>query len=361
MHKLPTPSLDAIHHSAQLTEKIMQRIQRFDAWISFADYMQMALYEPGLGYYTAGAHKLGRAGDFVTAPMISPLFSQCLANFCMQQLPKANLLELGAGTGVMAKDILLCLEKNQQLPEHYFILEVSADLRERQQVFLQEQIPHLFSRITWLDTLPQQFQGIILANEVLDAMPVHLFQYQHNDLYEVGVSIENQHFVYHKKTADNILEKAVADLPLENKTDYLSEINLQLPAFLNSLSAMLTQGLMVFIDYGFDENTYYHESRAHGTLMCHYRHHSHTDPFFYPGLQDITAHVDFSALAKAGQHCGLEVEIFANQAQFLLDNGLIELITSPDLTTSQQINTLTAPHEMGELFKVMVLKKATYP
>jgi SAM-dependent MidA family methyltransferase len=354
---LPIPSDDARAHSAQLTQKIIARITQNNHWISFADYMQMALYEPGFGYYTAGAHKLGRAGDFVTAPMISPLFSQCLAHFCMGHLSDSDILELGAGTGVMAKDILLFLEKNKSVPENYFILEVSADLRERQQHYLQQEIPQLYPRIQWLDVLPTNFIGIILANEVLDAMPVHLFNVKNNELYETGVSVENNNFIYKNKIPDDNFKKIIESLPIDNKIDYLSEINLQLPGFLNSLSATLQKGLIVFIDYGFDENTFYHPHRNQGTLMCHYRHHAHPDPFFYPGLQDITAHVDFTALANAGIAAGLEVEYFANQARFLLENGLIDLAKTPDFALSQQINTLTAPHEMGELFKVMVLCK----
>jgi isopentenyl-diphosphate delta-isomerase type 1 len=355
------PSDEALAHSAQLTQKIIERIQQKNNWISFEDYMHMALYEPGLGYYTAGAHKLGREGDFVTAPMISPLFSQCLAQFCMNNSAIENILELGAGTGVMAKDILLFLEKNNQLPERYYILEVSADLRQRQQIFLKQEIPHLYAHIQWLDTLPENFIGIILANEVLDAMPVHLFHYKDNEIFETGVTLEKNNFTFKDKIADAKLQEQVNSLPIENKMDYLSEINLNLSGFLNSLSAALQEGLIVFIDYGFDEHTYYHPHRLQGTLMCHYRHHSHTDPFFYPGLQDITAHVDFTALANAGIAAGLEVEYFANQAMFLLENGLIELANTPDMASAQQINTLSSPAEMGELFKIMALSKKNTP
>ncbi len=356
---LPTPSQDAKTHCARFTHKIIENIHNHNGWISFADYMQTVLYQPGWGYYTAGAFKFGAGGDFVTAPMISPLFSQCLAHFCMAHMPFANLLELGAGTGVMAKDILLFLEQNQHLPEHYYILEVSADLRERQQHYLQQHIPHLFSRIQWLDTLPQNFVGIILANEVLDAMPVHLFHYQNHILHEVGVSVSHEKLIYKNKIAEGELKQAVSNLPIadEVKSDYLSEINLQLPGFLNSLSDAMKQGLIVFIDYGFDEQTYYMPSRWQGTLMCHYRHHAHTDPFLYPGLQDITAHVDFTGLAHAGKNAGLEIAYHAPQARFLLDNGLIEFAQTPDFITAQQVNTLTAPHEMGELFKVMAFNR----
>jgi SAM-dependent MidA family methyltransferase len=352
---LPRPSDDALAHSERLQQIIKTRLEK-DHWITFADYMRMALYEPGLGYYSAGAKKFGASGDFVTAPIISPLFSQCLANFCIKNFPQKNILELGAGTGVMAKDILLFLEKKHQLPENYFILEVSADLRQKQQHYLQHHIPHLYTMITWLDTLPENFEGIILANEVLDAMPVNLFHYQHNQLFEVGVGVNPNQFVYDEKPADDALLHAVTALSLNNTDNYLSEINLQLPAFLTSLSYCLQKGFIVFIDYGFTEETYYHPQRSEGTLMCHYRHYAHTNPFLYPGLQDITAHVDFTALAKAAEANGLEVDYFANQARFLLENGLLELATAPDLATAQQINTLTAPHEMGELFKVMVLR-----
>jgi len=361
---LPTPNEEARLHSTRLTQKIIQHLQQENNRMSFAEYMHSALYEPGLGYYTAGAQKLGAGGDFVTAPLLSPLFSLCLAHYCsnlLQDLPEKNILELGAGTGVMAKEMLLFLEQ-QALPVHYFILEVSADLRERQQRYLQQEIPHLFSRLTWLNTLPRDFIGVIVANEVLDALPVHLFHYQDHALYEVGVTENSGQLSFTEYPASAALCDAVAQLPLEDvaKIDYLSEINLQLPAFIHSLNDALKQGAMVFIDYGFDAHTYYHPHRTQGTLMCHYQHRAHGDVFFYPGLQDITAHVDFTALAQAGLACDLEVEYFSNQARFLLENGLLDFANNPSYSQSQQINTLTAPHEMGELFKVMVLTKGVY-
>ncbi|HLF66177.1 MAG TPA: SAM-dependent methyltransferase, partial [Gammaproteobacteria bacterium] len=202
--------------------------------------------------------------------------------------------------------------------------------------------------------------GVILANEVLDAMPVHVFHYRDHHLFEVFVAENNGQLINEEYPATAALIGAVAQLPIEDaaKIDYLSEINLQLPGWMQSLSASLRAGYMIFIDYGFDAHTYYHPHRSTGTLMCHYQHRAHNDVFFYPGLQDITAHVDFTAVAQAGLACGLEVEYFANQARFLLENGLLERASTPSFTQAQQINTLTAPHEMGELFKVMVLKKS---
>jgi SAM-dependent MidA family methyltransferase len=369
---LPAPDANALAHSNQLLQLIKQEIAQQKGVISFARFMELALYAPGLGYYSAGGQKFGAMGDFVTAPEISPLFARCLACQCQQVLAEVqggDILEFGAGSGVMAADLLLELERLNCLPAHYFILEVSADLQKRQQEKLQQSIPHLFKRVVWLTSLPATpLRGIILANEVLDAMPVHRFVLENKQIKEIGVAWEDERLV--DKQMESVtppLLMAVAKLQQEVLSEvsyYSSEINLLLPGWLQSVSTILQQGLVLLIDYGFVSAEFYHPERYMGTLMCHYRHQGHTDPFWLPGLQDITAHVDFTAVAEAAHAAGFAISGYTSQAAFLLDCGLLMLAEKSvgqnltnQLRLSQQIQKLTAPHEMGELFKVLALTK----
>jgi SAM-dependent MidA family methyltransferase len=367
---LPHPHLTAIAHSDQLLGHIFSEIQKNQGAISFADYMHLALYTPGLGYYSAGAEKFNARGDFITAPEISPIFSECLANQCQQILKSlhkpGDILELGAGTGKMAADILCHLEKQNSLPQTYFILEPSADLKKRQQETLQFNCPHLYSSVEWLDYLPtENFCGVILANEVLDAMPVHRFEINDDLLFEIMVTQKNNQLQTLKKETEH---KEL--LALYQSQDwpslYTSEINLSLKPWMNSLSDILETGVILLIDYGFPQSEYYHPDRTMGTLNCHYRHHSHSDPFYYPGLQDITAHVDFSSLKEAAIQSDLILAGYTNQAAFLLGCGLIELIKNnkdnvkmepKKVATNHAIHLLTSPAEMGELFKVIAFSR----
>lgn len=331
--------------------------------ISFARFMELALYAPGFGYYVAGAKKLGPEGDFVTAPEISSLFSQCLANKCAEVLSaqaKASVLELGAGSGVMARDILGRLKEIGMLPENYFILELSADLKQRQQDLLKNSRPDFFEKIIWLDQLPQNFSGIIVANEVIDAMPVHRFKKINDEIWEIKVDWKNDQFVDVLVEAEENLIEAVEKLNVPN--NYESEINLVLRAWIAALSESLKQGEMIFIDYGFPAHEFYHPDRYQGTLMCHFKHQAHMNPYINVGVQDITAHVNFSAVADAAQAAGCQIKAFDNQANFLINYGLIELLQSQStpnnqLELTQQVKLLTLPSEMGELFKVIVIKR----
>jgi SAM-dependent MidA family methyltransferase len=364
---LPVPSPEAAAHSEKLLDFIIQKIQA-KGRLTFAEFMQLALYAPGLGYYSAGTHKFGSAGDFVTAPEISPLFARSIAKQGQQILNQfkndGDILELGAGTGVLAADILLALEADDALPKHYYILELSADLRQRQQALLQERVPQLYSRVIWLDTLPEKpLQGLILANEVLDAMPVHKFKIEQG-IKEYYVTQANGQLAWHCDVASTKeLERRLQQYQLNLPQNYESEINLALPAFIASLNASLNAGLILLIDYGFPRAEYYHPQRDTGTLMCHYRHYAHDNPLILPGLQDMTAHVDFTAIAEAAIEAGLRVAGFTNQANFLLNCGIIEKVMTEDLTSdqqwmlSQEIKKLTLPSEMGELFKVIALTK----
>ena len=367
---LPAPSQEAAQHSAQLCEFIRRDIAEHSNWISFARYMELALYAPGLGYYTAGAHKFGAAGDFVTAPELSPLFGRTLARQAAEIMAASapHILELGAGSGKLAADMLGELERLGSLPDSYAILEVSAALRARQQALLKMRLPHLLKRIHWLDTLPEKFSGAIVANEVLDALPVHLVHWQDSALTERGVTIgangfdANDFFWQERAIADNALLHAAQQLNVPD--DYASEICLSARGLINSLASCLEQGALLFIDYGFGAREFYHPQRNAGTLMCHYRHHAHDDPFFLPGLQDITAHVNFTDIAESGIDAGLELLGYTSQAFFLLNCGITDLIkdTPPEnlrdyLPLSAQLQKLTSPAEMGELFKAMALGK----
>lgn len=370
---LPPLSPEGALHEQQVLAALTDYVHENGPWISFADFMQFALYAPGLGYYSAGAQKFGKSGDFVTAPEISPLFSQTLGLQCaqiLQHLPSdACILELGAGSGRMACDIILTLEKQKKLPAKYYILEVSADLKERQQQHLHDNCADYFENIVWLKSLPENaFPGLILANEVIDAMPVNLFQLTGKEILESQIGLVNGQWqqAFRAPLTEALTSAVLAlesTLPEPLEAPYTSEINLGLNAWIASLNDCLKQGVMLFIDYGFVRQEYYHPSRHMGTLMCHYRHHAHSNPLINIGLQDITAHVDFTALALAAKKSRLDVIGFTQQGAFLLANGLLTLVENAkhslqqQLQISQQIQKLTYPHEMGELFKVMALGK----
>ena len=363
---LPAPDAEAIAHSEMLAQKIKTEIAGNQGWIDFARYMQLALYAPGLGYYSGGAKKFGHGGDFVTAPEISPLFAQCLARQAAQVLEatSGDLLELGAGTGSLAAELLLELERLQLLPGRYLILEVSAYLREVQQRTLAARLsPELLSRVQWLDALPENFSGMILANEVLDALPVHVVKTSAGGPLELGVVASEQGFAWSERPlANEQLQTSLAGLDLP--PDYVTELCPAANGLVSSLAQMLESGVMLFIDYGFPRREYYHPQRNQGTLMCHYRHYAHDDPFLYPGLQDITAHVDFSTVAQTALANGLELKGYCGQAQFLINCGITELLSrvSPQdmalyAPLAAQAQKLLSPAEMGELFKVMALGK----
>jgi SAM-dependent MidA family methyltransferase len=370
MTNLPIPSQLALQHSEKLIDLIADEIAAAGGHISFARYMELALFAPGLGYYSAGSHKLGKEGDFVTAPLISPLFAQCIARQCQQvlfEMVNGSMLELGAGTGQLACDLLLELERLDSLPEHYFILEISAELRERQQQLLQEHCAHLLSRVEWLDQLPtSKMKGIILANEVLDAMPVHCFRIEDDAILERSVTFNENGFAWQVTTPTSPtfiqqVETILAECPFN--TGYESEINLMLADWIKTLGDRLEQGMMLLIDYGFGRREYYHPDRQEGTLMCFYQHHHHANPFVWPGLQDITAHVNFTTVAESAMDAGLRVAGYTTQASFLLACGLTEFAAAKTLSVTQQyqqnqaIKVLTLPSQMGELVKVIGLSK----
>ena len=371
---LPQPDPDARQHCERLEALIHGEIAAAGGSLPFARFMELALYAPGLGYYSAGAHKLGVAGDFITAPELSPLFGQCLARQCREVLQcceGGDILEFGAGSGALAAELLLTLETLACLPQTYFILDLSADLRARQHETLKARAPHLLSRVIWLDRLPDPgFRGVILANEVLDAMPVHLIRYAVTGFEELCVVSDGDGFEWRSEpirsstlaSRAQALEKNVGDGVFQ--PGYTTEINLAAAAWINAIAAFLDAGVCLIVDYGFPRHEYYHPDRAGGTLMCHYRHRAHDRPLVMAGLQDITAHVDFTAVAEDALAAGLEVAGFTSQAHFLLGCGLSDLLAAVDpaesrryLTLTQQVKKLTLPQEMGELFKVLALSR----
>lgn len=368
---LPQPSDLAQQHSESLISLIKSEIEQKGGAISFQRYMELALYAPALGYYAAGSAKLGEEGDFITAPEISPLFSQALANAILPALDSDQIiLEVGAGRGRMAADILIYLKQQNKLPKEYWILELSADLRERQKVTIEATAPDLINKVKWLDVLPEQFSGVVLANELLDAIPVQLFQKKENDINEINVVWLDDKFSFQLKSSfDERLVHRVKNIEteLEREFDsgYVSEINFAAEDWIKSIAESLQQGIIILIDYGFPRHEYYHAQRNQGTLMCHYRHRTHPDAFVYPGLQDITAHVDFTAMADAALESDLKVIGYTNQVSFLMGAGLLELAALNDesdvqqqMEVASQIKKLTLPHEMGELFKVIGFSKS---
>lgn len=370
MTSLPKPSTEAFAHSQQLSSLIRAEIEAAGGWLDFARYMHLALYAPSLGYYSGGAKKFGQDGDFVTAPEISSLFAQCLARQAAQvlYLTGGDILELGAGSGRLAAALILELEQLGEIPANYQILEVSADLRQIQQKTLQQALPpELMRRIYWLDELPDKSIGLVLGNEVLDALPVHVVKTGEQGLFERGVVWNGDAFTWSERplTSGSLFEQASK---LSLPSNYTTELCPAASGLIASLADMLHQGLLLFIDYGFPRREYYHAQRNQGTLICHYRHYAHDDPFLYPGLQDITAHVDFTGIAEAAVTNGLQLMGYTTQAQFLINCGITNLLNemSPAdarhyLPLVAQAQKLLSPAEMGELFKVIALGKNMAP
>jgi len=369
MVQLPTPA--ALPESTPeeqalttaLTALIRTEITKAGEAIPFSRFMELALYAPGLGYYSAGKQKFGAHGDFVTAPELGPVFARCLARQCAQVLAATggDILEAGAGSGALAVELLLELERLGQLPEHYLIVELSSDLRDRQRAALARQAAHLAARVTWCDTLPAHgFRGIVLGNELLDAMPVERFRTGRDTVKALQVGWQDNRFVWRETAASTALLERV--LPLELAEGYESEVGFAAEGWVRSVGDALVHGVVLLVDYGFPRAEFYHPQRSRGTLMCHYRHRAHDDPLILAGLQDITAHVDFSAVAEAGQDTGLALLGYASQAMFLLGSGLEDVAarsTTQDarsqMTFTNEVKKLTLPHEMGELFKVIAL------
>jgi SAM-dependent MidA family methyltransferase len=367
---LPVPNSDALAASQALQRLIAAEIAEQGGAIPFSRFMELALYAPKLGYYSGGASKLGRDGDFTTAPEISALFGATLARAAAAIMAQSgpNIIEFGAGTGKLARDVLSALAELGVAVDSYTIIELSGELRARQQEALKD-----FPQVRWLNGFPDRFHGVVLANEVLDAMPVELVVKEGKEgelsWARQFVTVEGGAFKLIPGQADAaLLEQVARQIPDADQLPdgYLTEVHPVADGFMRSLAEMFNhgKGAAILFDYGFPSHEYYFHERSSGTLMCHYRHHAHPDPFYLPGLQDITAHVDFTAMALAAQDAGLDVLGYMSQAAFLLAAGIGELLlrTDPEdalryLPQSKAVQKLVSPAEMGELFKVLLVGK----
>ncbi len=374
---LPEPDEEAKKRSQLVSQCIKNACDDMGGWIKFSDFMNIALYEPGLGYYSGGLQKFGQKGDFITSPEVSSLFGQCLANQLSEILrnykkisdEKIYVLEFGAGSGVLAADILLQLEKLDSLPEKYLIIELSAELKQRQKETLKKKTPHLFEQVQWLDQLPEDVTNmIVVANEVLDAMPVECFRVADSKIESLMVGLDDDNLISRYMPADSGAVKTVTSIQQRSEitfsANYCSEYNPAIKGWLSALESKIKNLVILLIDYGYNEKEYYHPDRTGGTLMCYYQHRAHDDFFWWPGLQDITAFVNFTDVAYCADDLEMDVSGYTTQAAFLLGNGLSELHasqvtddTQQQIKLSQQIKTLTLPSEMGDRFKVMALTK----
>jgi SAM-dependent MidA family methyltransferase len=362
---LPPPSLEARAHGEEVLAHIVAAIDEAGGWISFADYMGTVLYAPGLGYYSAGARKFGAAGDFVTAPELTPLFGTALAAQAAEvidRVPDAELFELGPGTGRLAADLLNALAARDRVPRRYRLLEVSADLAARQRECLRERAPASLPRVEWIEMLPARWRGLMVANEVLDAVPPHLIARQRGAWFERGVALAGGRLALADRPLPPGALRDAAGAVFPSDGDYVSEINPAAQALIRNLAERCDAGVLLVIDYGFPAAEYYHPQRASGTLVAHYRHRVLHDPLFMPGLCDLSAHVDFSAIARAGVAGAMTVGGYATQARFLVNCGILDALaacgdpqTSSYLRQAAAVQKLLSPAEMGELFKVLAL------
>ena len=370
---LPEPDAHSASHSERVAAFIRARIADAGGDISFAEYMQHALYAPGLGYYAAGATKFGEAGDFITAPEVSSVFGRIVARQCAEvlaQIDGGEILEYGAGSGKLAVDILGCLAELDALPPAYRILEVSADLRERQEECLHQHVPDLAHLVTWLSAPPDSIHGVVVANEVVDALPVERFVRRDEGVMQLRVRAGQNGLEFAELPAPERLGAAVEtierDIGERLPDGYVSEVCIALPDWIAQVSGFLQEGVVLLFDYGVSRREYYARERSDGWLRCHYRHHAHNDPLILPGIQDLTAWVDFTGVAVAAAKAGFDVAGFSTQAQFLMAGGLDvemqgfgKLSLEGQLELSRQIKTLTLPGEMGEHFKCMALRKGS--
>ena len=366
--QLPEPDAAARAHSARVLAAVRAAIAAAGGFLTLERYLNEVLYAPGLGYYVAGARKLGPAGDFVTAPELSPLFGDTLATQVAAILAatrERTIVELGAGSGALAAQLLGALAQADALPARYAILEVSPELRERQRDTLAAQVPQALPRVAWLDTLPATIGGAVILNEVLDAVPPHVVVRRAHSWLERGVVDRGGALAMAEQPLADARLRALAQARFPARGDYASELNPAAEALVASLARRLTEGALLVIDYGFPQAEYYHPQRSEGTLMGHYRHRAHADPLLWPGLSDLTAHVDFSAVAVAGESAGLHVAGFTSQAAFLLGCGILDRLArtgAPQqaayLRAAAAVQQLTSPAEMGELFKVLALARS---
>ncbi|MBP0592907.1 SAM-dependent methyltransferase [Paraburkholderia sp. LEh10] len=369
---LPAPGPTALAQSEALVAQIRAAIEADGGWMPFDRYMERALYTPGLGYYSGGAVKFGRraedGSDFVTAPELSPLFAATLARPVAQALEASgtrHVMEFGAGTGKLASGVLNALHELGAPLETYSIVDLSGELRERQRETIEAHAPGMAARVRWLDALPEQFEGVVIGNEVLDAMPVRLFALDGGVWHERGVALRDGALHFEDRAVQSTHDAAfLRDLEIDGTGAYVTETHEAALAFTRTVCMMLARGAVFLVDYGFPRHEYYHAQRVQGTLMCHYRHRAHGDPFLYPGLQDITAHVEFTGIAEAGVDTGADLLGYTSQARFLMNSGITEALSAIDpsdipnfLPAANAVQKLLSEAEMGELFKVIAFSR----
>ena len=365
------PSLD---HSLLVREQLIQHINTRDGWISFEEFIDFVMYKPGLGYYSAGAEKIGHSGDFTTAPEISKLFGMALANQItpiLDHYQSPSIIEIGAGTGKLAFDIMTQLNDYQVNFDRYYILELSADLKQRQQSMLSHLPTKTLNKIVWLDSIPvDSIDGVIIANEVIDALPFTRFKSQNGQVYELGISVKDNQLIEQPRLADEILSNTVDSIAKEIgmmfQDGYTSEIRINFGSWFRTIESMLSSGSIFFVDYGYSRQEYYDEERTNGSMICHYRNVAHEDPLSNLGIQDISASVDFSQLADVALQRNIEVGFFTSQADFLINAeilGVIESVIDEGLKMrlTQEVKQLLLPNQMGEVFKCMLLNKNINP
>jgi SAM-dependent MidA family methyltransferase len=363
----PLPDTAAQEHSARVVAHIRDEIARDGGFISFARYMELALYAPLLGYYVAGTRKFGAAGDFVTGPELTPLYGAAVARqleVILTATTARDIVELGAGSGALAACVLTELAMRDALPAHYRILEVSPDLRAQQQATIATVADAGRVCVEWLDRLPSTIGGVVVMNEVLDAIAPRLVARRNGEWFERGVTWKDNALRFDERRLGDPRVRAIAQTRFPSGGDYLSEVNPAAEALVTTIARRVAAGALLIIDYGFPRHEYYHAQRREGTLVGHYRHRVHADPFLWPGLSDLTAHVDFTAMADAGERAGMRVAGFATQASFLIGCGILDILNAvgaPDsfdyLGATSAVQTLISPAEMGELFKVLLLAR----
>lgn len=372
---LPTPDPASARHSARVTRTVAERIDAAGGAISFGEFMHLALYAPGLGYYSSGTEKFGAAGDFVTAPEVSAIFGRVLARQCVEVLSAVEapaILEYGAGSGKLAADVLRALAERNALPDTYLILEVSADLSARQRAYLARENPDWLRRIAWLDRPPDSLSGVVIANEVIDALPVERFVMRGDDVRQLYVTFGGRRFEFVERAASERLRIAVREIERDIGTPlpdgYTSEVSLAMPAWTADLRRVLAHGMAFVFDYGLPRREFYAADRTSGWLRCHFRHRAHGDPLILPGIQDLTTWVDFSALAGAAVDYGFTVAGFVSQGDFLVNGGIdselagIAGMRAEDRARlSSEVKLLTLPTEMGERFKCLGLARGAVP
>jgi SAM-dependent MidA family methyltransferase len=364
---LPEPDAAARAHSERVVAAVAAEIDAGGGFIAFERYMQIALYAPGLGYYVAGTRKFGPGGDFVTAPELTPLFGATLTTdlaAVLRATTERRIVEFGAGSGKLAADVLEALAQAGVPPSRYSIVEPSPELRERQRATLARLAPAPSARVEWLAEPPPSIGGAVVLNEVLDALPPHLIARRDGRWLERGVTRRGHTLAWAERPLGSERLRALAAARFPAAGDYESEINLAAETLIEDIGRRVAAGALIVVDYGFPRAEYYHPQRRHGTLMGHLRHRAHADPFLWPGLSDLTAHVDFTAVAEAGERAGLTVAGFASQASYLLSAGVLDRLQAvgrPEsvayLREASAVQTLTSPAEMGELFKVLALAR----